>query len=60
MSCGSNMKYLNCCYRYRIENEWQRLKEDELAAQMFEDEYKLAPLDQQISFVNLRSLHHNL
>ena len=26
----------------RIENEWQRLKEDELAGQMFEDEYELA------------------
>ncbi len=25
----------------RIENEWQRLKEDELAGQMFEDEYEL-------------------
>ena len=26
----------------RIENEWQRLKEDELAGRMFEDEYELA------------------
>ena len=26
----------------RIENEWQRLKEDELAGQMFSDEYELA------------------
>lgn len=26
----------------RIENEWQRLKEDELAGQMFEDVYELA------------------
>jgi transposase len=26
----------------RIENEWQRLKEDELAGRMFEDEYDLA------------------
>lgn len=26
----------------RIENEWQRLKEDELAGQMFPDEYELA------------------
>lgn len=26
----------------RIENEWQRLKEDELAGQIFEDEYELA------------------
>ena len=25
-----------------IENEWERLKEDELAGQMFEDEYELA------------------
>ncbi|MFB2920184.1 MULTISPECIES: hypothetical protein [Aerosakkonema] len=24
-----------------IENEWQRIKEDELAGQMFEDEYEL-------------------
>ncbi|NET82791.1 MAG: hypothetical protein F6J94_12925 [Moorea sp. SIO1F2] len=24
----------------RIEKEWQRLKEDELAGQMFEDEYE--------------------
>jgi putative transposase len=26
----------------RIENEWQRLKEDELAARMFSDKYELA------------------
>lgn len=26
----------------RIENEWQRVKEDELAGQMFSDEYELA------------------
>ena len=26
----------------RIENEWQRLKEDELAGRMFVDEYELA------------------
>jgi putative transposase len=26
----------------RIENEWQRIKEDELAGRMFEDEYELA------------------
>ncbi len=26
----------------RIENEWQRIKEDELAGRMFEDEYDLA------------------
>ena len=26
----------------RIENEWQRIKEDELAGQMFEDEYELS------------------
>ena len=26
----------------RIENEWQRLKEDELAGRIFEDEYELA------------------
>lgn len=26
----------------RIENEWQRIKEDELACQMFEDEYELS------------------
>lgn len=26
----------------RIENEWQRLKEDELAGRMFEDEYELS------------------
>ena len=25
----------------RIENEWQRIKEDELAGRMFEDEYEL-------------------
>lgn len=25
-----------------IENEWKRLKEDELAGRMFEDEYELA------------------
>ncbi len=26
----------------RIENEWQRLKEDELGGRMFSDEYELA------------------
>jgi putative transposase len=26
----------------RIENEWQRIKEDELAGRMFEDEYELS------------------
>jgi len=26
----------------RIENEWQRIKEDELAGRMFSDEYELA------------------
>jgi putative transposase len=26
----------------RIENEWQRIKEDELAGKMFEHEYELA------------------
>ncbi len=26
----------------RVENEWERLKEDEIAGQMFEDEYELA------------------
>lgn len=26
----------------RIENEWERIKEDELAGRMFEDEYELA------------------
>ena len=25
-----------------IENEWQRIKEDELAGRMFEDEYELS------------------
>jgi transposase len=26
----------------RIENEWQRIKEDELAGRMFEDEYEFS------------------
>lgn len=31
-----------CSEMNRIENEWQRLKEDELAGRMFVDEYELA------------------
>ena len=31
-----------CSEMNRIENEWQRLKEDELAGRMFSDEYELA------------------
>lgn len=31
-----------CSEMNRIENEWQRLKEDELAGRMFADEYELA------------------
>jgi hypothetical protein len=29
-----------CSEMNRIENEWQRLKEDELAGRMFADEYE--------------------
>jgi putative transposase len=31
-----------CSEMNRIENEWQRIKEDELAGRMFSDEYELA------------------
>jgi putative transposase len=31
-----------CSEMNRIENEWQRLKEDELGGRMFSDEYELA------------------
>ena len=42
----------------RIENEWQRLKEDELAGQMFEDEYEL--VQAVISAIEFRQTRNGL